>query len=137
MASKSELDLVEIQPKSNPPVCKIMNYGKFQFSINKKKSIAKKKQKETKIKELKFRINTGENDYLIKIKNLINFLKDGKKTKITIFFKGREIIYKKLGLDLINKICDDLKDFSKCEVAPKFEGKNITVVLNPYKKIEQ
>ena len=134
LAAKDELDLVEIQPKTNPPVCKIMNFGKFQFSENKKKSLAKKKQKEIKVKEMKFRINTGENDYLIKTKNLTNFLINGKKTKITVYFKGREIVYKHLGLNLINRICEDLSDFGKSETEPKFEGKNIIVVINPLKK---
>ena len=94
-ASLLNLDLVEIQPKLDPPVVKIMNYGKYQFSISKKKSLAKKKQKEFKLKEIKFRPNTGNNDYLIKLKNIKSFLNNGNKTKITICFKGREIIHKK------------------------------------------
>jgi len=133
-ASSLNLDLVEIQPKLEPPVVKIMNYGKFQFSVNKKRSVAKKKQKEFKVKEVKFRPNTGSNDYLIKIKNIKNFLDNGNKTKITICFKGREIIHKKNGLDLMQKICNDLEDYSKIESLPKFEGKNITSVVSPLKK---
>jgi translation initiation factor IF-3 len=128
-----ELDLVEIQPKQDPPVVKIMDYGKFQFSVNKKKSLAKKKQKEIKIKEIKFRPNTGVNDYLIKIKNIKNFLENGNKAKITICFKGREIIHKENGLNLMKKICQDLSDFSKIETLPKFEGKNIIAIIT-YKK---
>lgn len=112
-----------------------MDYGKFQFSINKKKSLFKKKQKEIKIKEVKFRTNTGENDYLIKLKNLKSFLTNGNKVKITICFKGREIMYKKLGLMLINRVCEDLIDLGKVEFDPKFEGKNIIVVICPQKKI--
>lgn len=111
-----------------------MNYGKFQFSVNKKKSMAKKKQKEIKIKEVKFRPNTGNNDYLIKLKNIKNFLDNGNKTKVTICFKGREIIHKDNGLILMQKICSDLEDYSKIESYPKFEGKNITAVICPKKK---
>ncbi len=126
--------MIEIQPNSNPPVGKIMNYGKFQFSINKKKLIAKKKQKEIKVKEIKFRLNTGENDYLNKLKNIKNFLEKGKKSKITVCFKGREIIYRKTGIDLVNRICKDLENFGKIESTPKFEGKNIITIINPVKK---
>lgn len=110
-----------------------MNYGKFQFSANKKKSMAKKKQKEIKIKEVKFRPNTGNNDYLIKLKNIKNFLDNGNKTKVTICFKGREIIHKDNGLILMQKICSDLEECSKIESYPKFEGKNITAVIAPKK----
>lgn len=129
-----KLDLVEIQPKSNPPVVKIMNYGKFQFLINKKKIIAKKKQKEIKIKEVKFRPHTGDNDYLIKLKSIKNFLDHGNKTKITVYFKGREIIYKKNGINLMNRICSDLEKYIKIESAPKLEGRNIFAVISPIKK---
>lgn len=111
-----------------------MNYGKFQFSINKKKNIAKKKQKETKIKEIKFRPTTGNNDYLIKIKSVKNFLDNGNKTKITIYFKGREILHKQNGLDLMKRICADLESCSKIESMPKFEGKSITTIFSPIKK---
>lgn len=128
------LDLVEIQPKLEPPVVKIMNYGKFQFSVNKKKNIAKKKQKEFRVKEVKFRPNTGNNDYLIKIKNIKSFLENGNKTKITICFKGREILHKQNGLDLMQKICLDLEDFGKIESLPKFEGKSVITVISPIKK---
>ncbi|HIH2762265.1 MAG TPA: translation initiation factor IF-3 [Candidatus Azoamicus sp.] len=103
LAKELNLDLVEIQPKTTPPVVKLMDYGKFKFEINKKKSNIKKKQKEIKIKEIKFRPNTGTNDYMIKLKNIKKFLEEGNKVKITICFKGREIIHKKNGLDLIKK----------------------------------
>lgn len=134
MAVDANLDLVEIQPKLVPPVAKIMNYGKFQFSVNKKKSLAKKKQKEIKVKEVKFRPSTGNNDYLIKLKNIKSFLLSGNKIKITICFKGREIIHKENGLDLMKKICLDLEDSCKIEMNPKFEGKNIITVICPSKK---
>jgi len=136
-AKKLNLDLVEIQPKTVPPVVKIMNYGKFKFAVNKKKNIAKKKQRDLKIKEIKFRPNTGNNDYLIKIKNIKNFLHNGNKAKLTICFKGREIIHKKNGIILMNKICSDLNEFSKVESLPKFEGKNIISIIRPIKKIEK
>ncbi len=134
MAKNVYLDLVEIQPKVNPPVVKIMNYGKFRFTANKKKANVKKKQKEIKIKEVKFRPNTGNNDYLTKTRNIKNFLHNGNKIKITICFRGREIIYKKNGLVLIEKIFKDLSDYSKIESFPKFEGKNIIAVICPCKK---
>ncbi len=134
MAIDANLDLVEIQPKLVPPVAKIMNYGKFQFSTNKKKSLAKKKQKEIKVKEVKFRPSTGNNDYLIKLKNIKNFLLNGNKIKITICFKGREIIHKDNGLELIKKICFDLADCYKVEMPPKFEGKNIVTIICSSKK---
>lgn len=134
MALEANLDLVEIQPKLNPPVAKIMNYGKFQFSISKKKSLAKKKQKEIKVKEVKFRPNTGNNDYVIKLKNIKNFLLNGNKIKITVCFKGREIIHKNSGLDLMKKICIDLQDFCKIESDPKFEGKNIITIVSAIAK---
>lgn len=111
-----------------------MNYGKFQFSTSKKKSLAKKKQKEIKIKEMKFRPNTGANDYLIKIKNIKNFLLNGNKIKITICFKGREIIHKSSGLEMMKKICYDLNENCKIEMEPKFEGKNIMTIISPSKK---
>lgn len=129
-AKEVNLDLVEIQPKENPPVVKLMDYGKFKFFINKKKNNIKKKQKETKTKEIKFRPNTGTNDYLIKLKNIKNFLENGNKVKITICFKGREIIHKKNGLELMKKICDDLESLSKVELLPKFEGKNIIAIIS-------
>lgn len=111
-----------------------MNYGKFQFLVNKKKLLAKKKQKEFRIKEIKFRPTTGNNDYLIKIKNIKNFLNNGNKTKITICFKGREIVHKQTGLDLIQKICIDLESYGKTDFVPKIEGKNITTIISPFKK---
>lgn len=137
IAKDQNLDLVEIQPKSNPPVTKIMNYGKFKFSINKKKVLAQKKQKDLKIKEIKFRPGTAENDYTTKIKNITNFLKNGNKTKITISFKGREINYKNKGTELMSKICNDLSEISIIETATKFEGKNITTIIRPIKKSEK
>lgn len=137
IAKNLNLDLVEIQPKAKPPVIKIMNYGKFKFSINKKNTIAKKKQKDLKIKEVKFRPNTADNDYHIKIKNIKNFLQNGNKTKITVSFKGREIIHKENGTELIKKICNDLADFCKIESEAKFEGKNIITIVRPIKNNEK
>jgi len=133
LAKELNLDLVEIQPKTTPPVVKLMDYGKFKFEINKKKSNIKKKQKEIKIKEIKFRPNTGTNDYMIKLKNIKKFLTEGNKVKITICFKGREIIHKKNGLDLIKKICDEIEDIGKIESVPKFEGKNIIAIISSKK----
>ena len=105
--------------------------------MNKKKTNAKKKQKDLKIKEIKFRPNTADNDYNIKIKNIKNFLQNGNKAKITVCFKGREILHKKNGNDLINKICLDLANYSKIEMEPKFEGKNITTMIRPIKNTDK
>lgn len=110
-----------------------MNYGKFKFSMSKKKNLAKKSQKDLKMKEIKFRPNTGDNDYVTKINNIKNFLNHGNKTKITICFKGREILHKKNGTDLINKICAELEDIGKIESDAKFEGKNIITIIRPIK----
>ncbi len=132
-AQSLNLDLVEIQPNAIPPVVKIMNYGKFKFNVNKKKLLEKKKNKDIKIKETKFRLNTAINDYETKIKNISNFLKNGNKAKITIIFKGREVMYKENGLEIIKKIKKDLEFFGKDETQPKFEGKSITMILKPNK----
>ena len=110
-----------------------MSYGKFKFSMSKKKNLAKKNQKDLKIKEIKFRPNTGSNDYTTKIKNVETFLINGNKTKITICFKGREILHKKNGTDLINKICTDLEHIGQIESNAKFEGKNIITIIRPIK----
>lgn len=133
LALSLNLDLVEIQPKANPPVAKIMNYGKFKFSMSKKKNLAKKSQKDLKMKEIKFRPNTGDNDYFTKINNIKTFLNNGNKTKITICFKGREILHKRNGTELINKICTELEDVGKIESNAKFEGKNIITIIRPIK----
>jgi translation initiation factor IF-3 len=134
MADELNLDLVEIQPNTDPPVVRIMDYGKFLFKQSKDKAIAKKKQKKVKIKEIKFRITTDNNDFTIKLQNIRKFLGEGDKVKVTVWFKGREVSHNELGLELLNKIRDELLDVSKVEQFPsKLEGKQMIMVLAPKK----
>jgi len=127
------LDLVEISPNSVPPVVKIMNYGKFKYKQDKQKTIAKKKQKKIKIKEIKFRPGTDKGDYNIKIRNLRNFLEKGDKVKVTVWFRGREMIHQKLGGDILKNVEKDLLDVGKVEYFPKLEGRQINMILTPKK----
>lgn len=134
LSESQGFDLVEIQPNLKPPVVKLMDYGKYIF---KKEKILKKKQSLTfknKIKEIKFRPNTDKHDYSLKIRQLSNFLKEGMKVKVTIWFKGREILHKEFGLNLLDRICNELSFLSRCENPPKIEGKFLIVILNPYSK---
>lgn len=128
MALDCGLDLVEIQPNTIPPVAKIMDYGKFLF---KKEKLNKKKQSFIRLKEIKFRPTTDKNDYTLKLRNLCNFLKSGNKVKISIWFRGREILHKELGKILMDNIESDLKDFGKIEALPKSEGRTIVAVFTP------
>ena len=133
LASDGDLDLVEISPNADPPVCRIMNYGKFQFEQNKKQQIAKKKQKQIQVKEIKFRPGTGEGDYQVKLRSLTRFLTDGDKTKVTVRFRGREMAHKDLGMDLMKRIEADLSELSIVEQYPKQEGRQMVMVLGPKK----
>ncbi|WP_143715369.1 translation initiation factor IF-3 [bacterium endosymbiont of Pedicinus badii] len=131
-AKELEMDLVEISPNSKPPVCRIMNYGKFIYKKNKSIKKQKKKQKTVQIKEIKFRPNTELGDYKIKIRNLIKFLKDGDKTKITVRFRGREIVHKDIGISMLYRIKNDLNSFGKVEFfSKKIEGRQITMIVAP------
>ncbi|MFI4819011.1 MAG: translation initiation factor IF-3 [Enterobacterales bacterium] len=135
-AEKFGMDLVEINSNSKPTVCKIINYGKFIYEKKKNYKIKKKKQKKIKIKEIKFRPNTDKNDYKIKIKNLFKFLKNGNKVKVTIRFRGREIFHKKIGIEILHKIKNDLNEISLLEYfSKKIEGKQIIMILSPKKII--
>lgn len=134
MAESQGLDLVEIQPNATPPVVRIMNYGKFLFKQNKDRAVAKKKQKKVKLKEIKFRVVTDDNDYAIKIQSIIKFLSEGDKVKVTVWFKGREIAHHELGLVLLAKIRDDLGESGKIEQFPeRLEGKQMVMVITPKK----
>lgn len=134
MAEEANLDLVEIQPNSEPPVVRIMDYGKFLFKQSKDKAVARKKQRKVKLKEIKFRVNTDLNDYSIKLQNIIKFLNEGDKVKVTVWFKGREISHHELGLSLLIKIRNDLNDFGKIEQFPdRVEGKQMVMVVTPKK----
>ena len=128
------MDLVEISPNADPPVCKVMDYGKYQFELNKKLQEAKKKQKKIQIKEIKLRTGTEEGDYQVKLRSLIKFLNEGDKTKITVRFKGRELTHRELGMDLLKRIETDLEEVAAVEQFPKLEGRQMVMVMGPKKK---
>ncbi len=134
IASEAELDLVEISPNAQPPVCRVMDYGKYKFEQNKKAHQAKKKQKQIQVKEIKFRPGTEEGDYRVKLKKLIEFLQDGDKTKVTIRYRGREMQHKELGAQLLDRIEEDLSEYGDVEQRPKMEGRQMIMVLSPSKK---
>ena len=133
-AAEVKLDLVLIAPDAEPPVCKIMDYGKHVFDIKKQKAASKKKQRKTQIKEIKFRPGTEEGDYQVKLRNLIRFLEDGDKAKVSLRFRGRELAHQHLGLELVQRIAKDLEDYGTVEREPKMEGRQIVMVLAPTKK---
>jgi translation initiation factor IF-3 len=134
VADEADLDLVEIVPNAEPPVCRVMDYGKFLFEQKKQKQQARKKQKQVHIKEVKFRPGTGEGDYQVKLRNLIRFLNDGDKTKVTMRFRGREHVHRDLGLNLLKRVEADLDEFGSVEQAPQMEGRQMVMVLAPKKK---
>jgi translation initiation factor IF-3 len=134
LADVAELDLVEIAPLAEPPVCRIMDIGKFKYAEAKKQHEAKLKQKQVQVKEIKFRPGTDDGDYNIKLRNLIKFLTDGDKTKITLRFRGREMAHQEIGMRLIERIRVDLDEHGVVEQYPKFEGRQMVMVLGPKKK---
>jgi len=134
MASASELDLVEVSPTAEPPVVRIMDYGKFLFEQNKKAHSAKRKQKQIQVKEVKFRPGTGEGDYQIKLRNLIRFLTEGDKAKVTLRFRGREMVHQDIGRKLLDRVSTDLAAYSVVEQNPLMEGKQMIMVFAPKKK---
>ena len=134
MAQEQGLDLVEIQPNADPPVCRIMDFGKFKFDAQKKASAAKKRQKQVEIKELKFRPTTDVGDYTIKMKNLRRFLEEGDKVKVTIRFRGREMAHQELGDQMIKKIAADIVDEAVVEQYPRMEGRLMVMMIAPKKK---
>ncbi|WP_323135056.1 translation initiation factor IF-3 [Methylophaga sp. OBS3] len=134
LAEEADLDLVEIAPQATPPVCRIMDYGKYVFEANKQKAIAKKKQKQIQVKEIKFRPGTEEGDYQVKLRNLTRFLEDGNKAKVSLRFRGREMAHQDLGLKLLERVAEDLKDLSTVEQRPKKEGRQMIMVLAPSKQ---
>ncbi|MEJ2393343.1 MAG: translation initiation factor IF-3 [Candidatus Thiodiazotropha sp.] len=133
-AQEATLDLVEIVPNGEPPVCRVMDYGKFLFEAKKQKQAAKKKQKQVHIKEIKFRPGTGEGDYQVKLRNLMRFLQDGDKTKVTMRFRGREHAHRELGLELLERVEKDLEEYGQIEQKPAMEGRQMVMVLGPKKK---
>ena len=134
IAEEAELDLVEIAPTAEPPVCRIMDYGKFLFEPSKKQQQAKKKQKQTQVKEVKFRPGTDVGDYQVKLRNLVRFLTDGDKAKVTVRFRGREMAHQELGRDLLKRIEQDLAEYGTVEQFPKMEGRQMVMVIAPKKK---
>ncbi len=134
ISEEAGLDIVEVSPEAKPPVCRIMDYGKYKFQMSKRKAAAKKKQKQIQIKEMKLRIATEEFDYQVKLRNTIKFLENGDKVKITVRFRGREISHPELGQQLLSRIVTDLADYGVVEQHPKFEGRQIVMVLGPKKK---
>jgi len=133
-ASEAKLDLVLIAPDAEPPVCKIMDYGKHIFDLKKQKVANKKKQHKQTVKEIKFRPGTEEGDYQVKLRNLIRFLNDGDKAKVSLRFRGRELAHQHLGLELVRRIAKDLEEYGTVEQEPKMEGRQIVMVLSPVKK---
>jgi translation initiation factor IF-3 len=134
MAEEADLDLVEIAPLAEPPVCRVMDIGKFKYAESKKQHEAKLKQKQVQIKEVKFRPGTDEGDYNIKLRNLIKFLADGDKTKITLRFRGREIAHQQIGMQLMERIRQDLTEHGIVEQFPKMEGRQMVMMLSPKRK---
>jgi translation initiation factor IF-3 len=134
MASAAELDLVEVSPTADPPVCRIMDFGKFLFEQNKKAHSAKRKQKQIHIKEVKFRPGTEEADYQVKLRNLVRFLTEGDKAKVTLRFRGREMVHQDIGRKLLDRVQQDLAQYSVVEQHPLMEGRQMVMMFAPKKK---
>ena len=135
LAEERQVDLVEIAPLAKPPVCKLMDFGKFKYREQKKAHEAKLKQKQIQVKEIKFRPGTDEGDYGIKLRNLIKFLEEGDKTKVTLRFRGREMAHQELGMRLIDRVKNDLDPYGVVEQYPKMEGRQLVMVLAPRKAV--
>ncbi|WP_439155603.1 translation initiation factor IF-3 [Yoonia sp.] len=134
MAEEAGLDLVEISPNATPPVCKIMDYGKFKYETQKKEAEARKKQKIIEIKEVKFRPNTDQHDYEVKMRNVFKFLENGDKVKITLRFRGREMAHQELGRQLLERVAEDTKETGRVENFPKMEGRQMVMLIGPLPK---
>lgn len=131
MAEEAGLDLVEISPNADPPVCKILDYGKFKFDQQKRKAEQRKKQKTVELKEIKLRPNIDENDYQVKMRNLVKFINEGNKVKVTLRFRGRELAHQELGMAVLNRVRNDYEEIVKVEQFPKMEGRQMVMVLAP------
>jgi translation initiation factor IF-3 len=134
MAEEGEVDLVEIAPTAEPPVCRLMDYGKFKYQEQKKAHEARQKQKIIQVKEVKFRPGTDEGDYQIKLRNLVRFLEEGDKTKITLRFRGREMAHQEFGIRLLERVRNELEPYGQVEQMPKLEGRQMVMVVAPKKK---
>ncbi|MGZ8257557.1 MAG: translation initiation factor IF-3 [Methylotenera sp.] len=135
-ADEADIDLVEIAPNAVPPVCRLLDYGKFKYAESKKQHEVKLKQKQVVVKEIKFRPGTDEGDYNIKVRNIIRFIQEGDKAKITLRFRGREITHQEFGLALLRRVEADLKEYAVVEQFPKMEGRQMVMILGPHKKIK-
>jgi translation initiation factor IF-3 len=133
-AGNEGLDLVEISPNADPPVCRVMDYGKFLYNASKKKQEARKKQKQIVVKEIKFRPGTDVGDYDVKLKRLTKFLQEGNKAKVTLRFRGREMAHQELGMQMLKRVEQDLVEYATVEQHPKMEGRQMVMVLNPIRK---
>lgn len=133
LAEEAGLDLVEISPNANPPVCKVMDFGKFKYEQQKKESEARRKQKIIEVKEVKFRPNTDTNDYDVKMRNVTKFLDNGDKVKITLRFRGREMAHLDLGRRLLERVREDTTELGKIDSMPKMEGRQMVMLINPLK----
>ncbi|GAB4299049.1 MAG: translation initiation factor IF-3 [Roseovarius sp.] len=134
MAYQAELDLVEISPNANPPVCKIMDFGKFKYEQQKRESEARKKQKIIEVKEVKFRPNTDTHDYDVKMRNVTRFLENGDKVKVTLRFRGREMAHQELGRNLLERVASDVEGLGKIENMPRMEGRQMIMIIAPASK---
>lgn len=135
LAAEAGLDVVEISPQAKPPVCRIMDYGKYKFQQSKKMAVQKKKQKQVQIKEIKMRPGTDVGDYQVKLRSILRFLEDGDKVKVTIRFRGRELAYHELGINLLHRIEKDVQEMGVVEQQPKLEGRQIVMMIGPKKKL--
>ena len=134
IAREESLDLVEVSPTADPPVCRIMDFGKYLFEQKKKSQASKAKQKQVHVKEIKFRPGTEEGDYQVKLKKLVQFLENGDKTKVTLRFRGREMAHQELGAQLLARVRDDLEELGTVEQMPSMEGRQMVMVMAPRKK---
>lgn len=134
LAEEGDVDLVEISPTAQPPVCKLMDYGKYKYEQSKKRHEAKQKQKQVQIKEIKFRPGTDDGDYNVKLRNLTRFLSEGDKAKVTLRFRGREMAHQNIGLELLKRVEADLSEIAVVEQFPKLEGRQMVMMIAPKKK---
>jgi translation initiation factor IF-3 len=133
LAVEAGLDLVEISPNAVPPVCKVMDFGKFKYETQKREAEARKKQKTIEVKEIKFRPNTDTHDYEVKMRSVFKFLENGDKVKVTMRFRGREMAHQRLGLELLNRVSDDVVEVGKVENMPRLEGRQMVMLIGPTK----
>jgi translation initiation factor IF-3 len=131
MAAEAGLDLVEISPNADPPVCKILDYGKFKYAEQKKRAEARKRQKVTEVKEIKMRPNIDKNDYNVKMRAIVRFLEEGDKVKVTMRFRGREMVHQEIGMNVLMRVKNDLEQIAKVEQTATMEGRQMTMVMSP------